>query len=57
MAFDFQQLQLPKPPTLPAPPPEYDPKYIDELNRTLALYFTRLDTVLRAFVANVPPVP
>ena len=57
MAFDFQQLNLPRPPRLPTPPETYDPKYFDELNRTLLLYFNQVDNVLRSFVQNVPPVP
>jgi hypothetical protein len=57
MSFDFQQLNLPAPPRLPEPPPEYDQRYLDELNRVLRLYFAQLDNTLRAFVQNVPPVP
>lgn len=60
MAYDFSQLELPRPPRLPAPPMALDPvqrAYFDELNRTLSLYFQRVDHVLREVITNVPAVP
>ena len=60
MAFDFQQLNLPPVPRLPAPEGVTDRatrEHLDELNRVLTLYLRQVDNVVRAFVQNVPPVP
>jgi hypothetical protein len=34
------------PPSLPSPPVEYDPRYVEQLNNVLRLYFNRLQGIL-----------
>lgn len=39
-------------PSLPAPPPEYSPIYVEQFNSVLRLYFNRLDKILGQLVTN-----
>jgi hypothetical protein len=49
-------LNRPAAPSLPTPPAEYDPSYIEQFNNVLRLYFNRLGGVLGQFVtAEVIP--
>lgn len=52
--FDLQKVE---PPRLPDATVQYDPRYIDNLNNILRLYFNRLSGVLGQLMANTDPVP
>jgi hypothetical protein len=43
----FRELVLSKPPRLPDAARVYDPRYFDNLNNVLSIYFQNLDNVLR----------
>ena len=50
-------LDRPAAPNLPLAPQQYDPRYHEQLNNVLRLYFNRLDNFLAKFMANNTPVP
>lgn len=44
------------PPNLPLAPTDYDPRYQEQFNNVLRLYFNRLDALLRQIVATTTPI-
>ena len=52
---DYTLTKVP-PPSLPTPPAEYDPRYVEQFNNVLRLYFNRLNSLLGQLVtAGVIP--
>jgi hypothetical protein len=41
-------------PRLPNATQQYDPRYLDQLNNTLRLYFNQIDAILGQLTANAP---
>ena len=41
-------------PRLPNATQQYDPRYIDQLNNVLRLYFNQIDSILGQLTANAP---
>lgn len=46
-------LALRNPPNLPLPPKDYDPRYFDELNNALRLFFNNINSVQVLSLAGV----
>ena len=51
-----QELSQVAAPNLPLAPQEYNPRYIDQLNNVLRLYFNQRDKIIGQLQANVPMV-
>jgi hypothetical protein len=57
MSFLIENTTVVPPPNLPLAPNAYEPRYQEQFNNVLRLYFNRLDSLLRQIVATTSPIP